>query len=193
MKNPTVLALANLGGSWIGWAYRRRTGTIEHGLEPCMSTGAESRGNRYLRFDRWLERVGAQEGLPDAVYYCAGAPMRGSAACRFAAVEAVLLTWCARHRINRLAIEAAAILGHATSDSTAAAVAAASRGLAQRTLHDDERRALAVLHFALRVDTCKLGPRAREIADFTNRRASLTGPCSPQPSRDREGASDGCW
>ena len=147
-------------GTATGWALSRGPARVESGVQVFDVRRGESPGMRYLRFNRWLDEIGAGLGVDGLLIVYEAAHHRGGAATEVLnGMTTRVQEWVARNgfdgSINHQAVHSAtlkkATTGSGRADKTAMRHAVHTRGWMQgREIYDDnEIDALALLHYAL--------------------------------------------
>ncbi|MBI3222284.1 MAG: hypothetical protein HYZ46_04260 [Nitrosomonadales bacterium] len=151
MQN-TILALDL--GTTTGWALMARDGSITSGTESFKPHRFEGGGMRFLRFKRWLTEIKQTSDGIDAVYFEEVRRHLGvDAAHAYGGFMAQLTAWCEHHQIPYQGIPVGTIKKHATGKGNASKdeMIAAAKARGHLPTDDNEADALALLHYALRL------------------------------------------
>jgi Holliday junction resolvasome RuvABC endonuclease subunit len=151
MQN-TILALDL--GTTTGWALMARDGSITSGTESFKPHRFEGGGMRFLRFKRWLTEIKQTSDGIDAVYFEEVRRHLGvDAAHAYGGFMAQLTAWCEHHQIPYQGVPVGTIKKHATGKGNASKdeMIAAAKARGHLTTDDNEADALALLHYALRL------------------------------------------
>ncbi|BBE50881.1 hypothetical protein OYT1_ch1324 [Ferriphaselus amnicola] len=151
MQN-TILALDL--GTTTGWALMTRDGSITSGTESFKPHRFEGGGMRFLRFKRWLTEIKQTSDGIDAVYFEEVRRHLGvDAAHAYGGFMAQLTAWCEHHQIPYQGVPVGTIKKHATGKGNASKgeMIAAAKARGHLPADDNEADALALLHYALRL------------------------------------------
>lgn len=136
-------------GTKTGWALREADGTVRHGNVNLRGRGTsrnEGYGQRFLRFERWLE--GSLEGVSEVVYEKVRRHLGTDAAHVYGGLEATLSKLCEQRNIPYRGIPVGTIKKGWTGAGNASKLEmlreAERRGFSPAT--EDEADALAILH-----------------------------------------------
>ena len=152
MASPKTGALLALDlGTTTGWALRlgseTHSGTVS--FRPSRYDGG---GMRYVRFRNWLDQLGAERALPQAVYFEEVRRHVGTDAAHvFGGLLATLTAWCEERGLAYQGVPVGTIKRHVTGKGNVdkQAVIAAVRDRGFSPADDNEADAIAILLWAL--------------------------------------------
>jgi hypothetical protein len=139
-------------GSTTGWALRVGGGAVMSGSVSFRGSRFDGGGMRFLRFRGWLDRVLADAGDIDAIYFEEVRRHIGTdAAHLYGGVLATLSAWCEEHGIAYEGVPVGSIKRHVTGKGNAdkALVIEAIRTRGFDPKDDNEADALAILLWAI--------------------------------------------
>jgi hypothetical protein len=152
MASPKTGALLALDlGTTTGWALRlgseTHSGTVS--FRPSRYDGG---GMRYVRFRNWLDRLGAERALPQAVYFEEVRRHVGTDAAHvFGGLLATLTAWCEERHLPYQGVPVGTWKRHACGKGNASKddVIAEIRERGFKPADDNEADAIAILLWAL--------------------------------------------
>lgn len=146
---PTLLSLSL--GTDTGWAISTESGCIISGTARFRPRLFDKDGQRYLRFERWLDRTRDVLGRIDEVYFKEVRRYRGGVIdSDCGGFLAALTAWCEEHGIFYGGVPAGTIKKFIAGKDNAGneAVIAAVKALGHQPKDNKEADALALLHCA---------------------------------------------
>jgi hypothetical protein len=149
---PPGAVLALDLGTTTGWALRLAGGMVHSGTVSFRSSRFDGGGMRFLRFRGWLDRVLADAGGIDVIYFEEVRRHLGTdAAHLYGGFLATLGAWCEERGIAYEGVPVGSIKRHATGKGNAdkQAVIEAVRARGFHPEDDNEADAIAVLLWAI--------------------------------------------
>jgi crossover junction endodeoxyribonuclease RuvC len=144
LSAKTVVALDL--GTKMGWAVLE-DGQRFSGTEEFQSGRFEGGGMRYLRFRRWLAKLGPGEVYFEEVRFS----KTTDAAHVYGGMLATLTAWCEEHGVPYMGVPVKTVKKHATQNGNAGkpAMVAAARARGWEPRDDNEADALWILDWAI--------------------------------------------